>query len=95
MVKLLAGGLLLASLLAGVARAAGPADSCFPLGAGSCVRVPLGIVPTASALPTSCSKGEIVSVAAASTGLGCITTGPYQLCICTAPGTATAWTVVP
>jgi hypothetical protein len=95
MAKLLAGGLVLASLLATLALAAGPADSCFPLGAGSCVRVPLPIVATASQLPAACTKGEVVSVAGASTGLGCTTTGAYQLCICTTPGSATAWTVVP
>jgi hypothetical protein len=93
--KLLAGGLVLASLLAGSARAAGPADSCFPLGAGSCVRVPLPVVPNAASLPAVCTKGEVVLVSTATTGLGCTTTAVNQLCACIAPGTATPWGVVP
>lgn len=94
MTKLLAGGLVLA-IYFGSAWAAGPADSCFPLGAGSCVRVPIPIVPTATALPTSCTKGEIISVTGTGTGQGCVVATANQLCICTTPGSATAWSVIP
>lgn len=101
--KLLAGGLVLAIYFAmgcmigaaTLALGAGPADSCFPLGAGSCVRVPIPIVATASQLPTGCTKGEIIAVTGTGTGNGCVVATANQLCLCTAPGTATAWSVVP